>query len=253
MSTTETETPPAPPVRKQTVLYDLNPVNGAITRHDTKLPMSKRVTIAALRDGKVLFAHKDFVRYENHIRGLLKSRGIVAEFVPYVERPPVMRDAVLMRDFSTDGDVVEPASAPPVPTGVPSGMIPLDLGPDGIRMLTVDQRKAVNHLRSREGYPLGEVERPAPPAPRKSTGAGDKTPDYSRWLLRYHPAEFCRVYGVERMGPIEITVPGEVNPATGMMGTATRRWESGHVLARRVTIFTDKLTNQPDDGEGGDS
>src|SRR5690606_37833331 len=87
-------------------------------------------------------------------------------------------------------------------------------GVDGMRGLTVDQRKAVNQLRAREGFPLGELERPAPPQPRQNSGAGDKSPEFVKWLLRYHPRQFVERYGVQRVGPIEVTIPSRVDPET---------------------------------------
>lgn len=228
MTTTE-ETASAPPAaRKQTVLYDITD-KGVITRHDTKIAHSQPVGIAQLTDGKVTWASADLARMQSIVSAMLKYRGITAEFVPYVERPPVVRDAVLV---SNDGGP-PPAAATDNPDG-----------PDGMRSLTVEQRKAVNLLRSKEGYPLGELERPIPPAPAKTSGAGDKTPEYVRWLLRYQPAKFVKVYGVDRVGSIEITVPGKVNPSTGMRAPATREWEPGHVLARRATIFTKVVRNR---------
>lgn len=233
---TQPETPTPQPKPGGSVLYDIDE-RGAITRHDTKIANSKPVGIAGLKDGKVRWAHPDFVRYIGQVKALLKHRGIEAEFVPYEARPPVTRDATLVA--VEGGEAPRMPEPPPPPTDDPDG-------PDGMRGLTVEQRKAINYLRSKEGFELGAVERPAPPEPRKTSGAGDKTPSYVRWLLRYHPKQFCQRYGVQGMGEIEVVVPGQKDPVTGLKRPATRRWEGGHVLAKRKTIFTDILTNRRD-------
>lgn len=211
--------------QKKGVLYELTDA-GVITRHDTRVPGAKPVGIAAFKDGKVRWSHPDFVRLENQVKGLLRHRGITDfEIMPYEERPPIVRDAVLISP-----PVVAPPPEPP----------PQDLdGPDGMRQLSVEQRKAVNYLRSKEGFAIGELERPAPPAPETTSGAGDKTPAFTTWLLRYHPKRFVETYGVIGMGAIEVTVPGKIDPETGMLAPATRKWEHGHALARRATIYTD--------------
>lgn len=241
------------------VLYALDD-KSVVTRHDKKLPGSKPVAIGAvvkMTDGVessnvFRYSHPDFVRYENQVKGLLKKNGIEATIEPYVVREPVTRDAMLVREFDTDGTPT--AEGPTTTTG---NATPLtvsidtsDNGPDGMRHLTVDQRKAVNYLRSKEGYPIGELERVMPLAPAKTSGAGDKTPEYVKWLLRYDPAGFVARYGVQRIGSIEITVPGPIDPVTKIRKPATRKWEPGHVLARRATIFTDVTrTNNPADAE----
>lgn len=246
MSTPETVTTEAPePVQKKPgVIYDLLPA-GAITRHDTKIEGSKAVAIAHLANGKVSFTHKDFEKYTVQIRGLLVHKGVQAEIVPYMERPPVMRDAVLVSDTGEDRPQTSSiGSAAAIVTPVDPD------GPDGMRTLTVDQRKAVNLLRSKEGFPLGELERPAPPVPAGTSGAGDKHPPVVAHYLRYDPKEFCRRYGVQKVGSIEITVPGQLDPISHTKKPATRRWEAGHVLARRGTVFTKVLrTLKPDEKE----
>lgn len=250
-----TETVTTEPKKRGSVLYLLSE-KGVITRQDTKIPGSKPEGIAALgEDGKTRWAHPDFVKYETQVKGLLKKEGKPVDIVPYEVRPPVMRDATLARDFSTDGDVKTPfdrGANPEVKHHFPeyfSEAPPVDDGPDGMRLLSVDQRKAVNLLRSKEGFPLGELERPAPPAPEKTSGAGDKAPEFVKWLLRYHPARFCEVYGVMRVGRIEVRQPDTIDPVSHVRVRGKRVWQDGHVIARRETIYTKVAGAQANDKE----
>lgn len=204
---------------------------GVITRHDRKQPGAKPLGIAVVVDGKVRLARGDFAKYENMIRKLLKAHGLVAEIEPYVQREPV----ILYAQAVAGGEAV-PAE------------VNESVGVDGMAGLTVEQRKAVNYLRSKEGFPMGSLERPIPPEPAKTSGAGDKTPAFVLWLLRYDPARFVRTYGVVGFGSIEVTVPGKVDPVTHVKKPATRRWESGHVLARRETILTKVVRVGKQDG-----
>lgn len=96
---------------------------------------------------------------------------------------------------------------------------------------------AIRQLRYKLGYPPS-VETNPPRAPRKTSGAGDKTPEFVEWMLRYHPAKFAETYGVERVGSVEKTRL-EKNPETERMRKVRYR-EPGHVLARRVTHLTAK-------------
>lgn len=243
MSTTEetTATPETPPPPAAKIAYHLDP-HSRITR---TAPGEKPMVIAALIDNKVHFAHEDFQKYKAQIAGLLHQKGHKdVAFEPYHSRPPVTRDAVLVSQaaFNPAGPA-SPMTPPPPPDEAD--------GVDGMKGLTVEQRKAVNHLRAKEGFPLGELERNAPPAPRLSSGAGDKTPSYVRWLLRYFPQKFVEKYGVTGMGKIEVVVPGKIDPITHKKGPARRVWEDGHVLARRKTILTEIAVTQPEADEGG--
>lgn len=232
---TETETKPKVGVR-----YTIDD-RGVIIRHDERDPRAQPEKIAALSEGVVRFSHPDFVRFSTQVKTLLKSRQITATIEEYVERPPVERVATMTAGFPVN----HPA---PVEVDDPNGI-------DGMRTLSVEQRKAINYLRSREGFPIGELERPAPPKPAFDSGSGDKTPAYVRWLLRYHPAKFAETYGLIGMGSVEVTVPGVMDPETNMLKPATRKWESGHVLARRATVLTECAPNRDPkrDEEGADS
>lgn len=207
------------------------------------------LVVARLDAGLCQLADPDFGRFVAPIAKLLKAQGIESKIVSY--QPPVMRDARLISDVAVGGE-----DEPTTTTGMQAPVEPTipDEGVDGMRNLTVDQRKAVNLLRSKEGFPIGELERPVPPAPRLDSGAGDKTPAFVTWLLRYHPAKFVETYGVQRVGAIEVRVPGEMDPVTRMRKPTTRKMEPGHVIARRATIYTDVVrSGQMGDGEGGEA
>lgn len=209
--------------------------------------------IAGVKDGKLQFTHPRYGKYHLPVRKffdqphIAEKWGPVEVIMPDPDRKPVVRHAVQVHPGTTTP--AEPERSMFISsTSDEEAKMNTD-GPDGLRSLTVEQRKAVNLLRSKEGFPIGELERPATAPPRKTSGAGDKTPAYVLHLLRYHPAEFVRVYGVERVGSIEIRIPGAVDPITKMRGPARRRWEGGHVIAKRATMFTHVVVNRPEDQE----
>jgi hypothetical protein len=225
---------------KPKVLFSLSE-DGIITR-SKKDSAAQPQAIAVLQEGKVQWSHPDFSKYRLPVSKMLKANKIEAEFVTPEERKPRSRSATLVTDAGFGGEDSQP------PANVQSKAA-TDLGADGMRNLTVEQRQAVNHLRSKMGYPLGEVESPAPPAPKKTSGAGDKTPKYVNWLLRYFPAQFVEVYGIKGMGSIEVVIPGENDPVTGVKGPARRKMEPGHVIARRATHLTASAELRNDDEE----
>lgn len=224
MSTTET---PAAAKTPQ-IAYTLTTANEIVRQG----PGSPPVVLGWIKENKVSWATPEAAKFLPPVVKFLKARGIEAEILPFTPRQPVERVAVCL---STGREEDEPVTGNTGPTA--AVMVDPD-GVDGMRTLSVEQRKAVNHLRALEGYPLGELERPAPPLPVTTSGAGDKTPAYVRHLLRYEPKEFVRRYGVIGLGEIEITIPGEIDPVTRIKKPARRKWEPGYVIAKRATIFT---------------
>jgi hypothetical protein len=191
-------------------------------------------TIATFNDG-VVTIQPGCEQYRAKITALLKMQTPPIEF-RYAEEPPAQ--------------VAEASVEPPTVTAAIQASVPTAIAAPAASKLTVEQRKAVNHLRAKEGFDIVEVERPAPPAPRQDAGAGDKTPAYVTWLLRYHPEKFVEVYGVLGMGSIE-KVDKSKDPQTGEVRRRRYR-EPGHVMARRATIYTQKINSSEDLDNGGD-
>lgn len=202
--------------------YDVTP-DGLITRQEPA-ETGPVVPIADLVGDRVTWRAPEYHVYLMPVRTLLKQRGIEARIVePEPAEPVVAGDGVTVT-----------TSVPPQEVRVQQG-VDAD-GPDGLRGLTIEQRKAINYLRSKEGFELGTLERPVPPEPRKTSGAGDKTPAFVTWLLRYHPKRFAELYGVIGMGSIEV-VKTVIDPETKKK-KRIRSQEAGHVIARRETIYT---------------
>lgn len=191
------------------------------------------VVIGTLANG-VATLTPEWASYKQTVKRMLNASGIEATVT--AEAPAIV---VPPAPVTTTGPVVP--VAPVVVQAAPA---------NPMAGLTIDQRKAINFLRSKEGFDIMEIESPAPSAPKMLSGHGDKTPAYVTWLLRYFPATFATTYGVIGMGSVE-RVRVQADPATGEKRKVRFR-EPGHVIARRATIYTDKQDSADDLESEGD-
>ena len=170
--------------------------------------------IATLREGVLTYTSDSVKHYDPVVRRKLKEEGLKFDSVavsPSAVPPPAQpprNPAMGQKDPEkiTWTETFAP-KPPPDPVAVYVPETSLDA-------LTVDQRKAINWLRQREGFPT-QVEANPPPEPVR-TRYGDKDSGYVSWLLRYYPAEFARKYGVVGMGTIleTRTIVDNVNHTT---------------------------------------